>query len=155
MLHSCCAGGGPGGLPPERFESPAWAFASRSPQRAYGKFSLIFLASLSDRWSVPRSPRFCLGVFPNVARWRLPARRNFTAPLFFTWKRFLAALLVLSFGIFFVLLWCGARRRRRRCRFRRRPGAAGARRAPPRERRWPWRLRQRPTWPCRAGTAPC
>src|SRR5512137_2406456 len=147
MLHSCCAGGGPGGLPPERFESPAWAFASRSPQRAYGKFSLIFLASLSDRWSVPRSPRFCLGVFPNVARWRLPARRNFTAPLFFTWKRFLAALLVLSFGIFFVLLWCGARRRRR-FRFRRRPW-----RGPRRRVRRP-APRRRP-WPCRAATASC
>src|SRR5512137_1337567 len=76
--------------------------ALRDGYRPYGKHSLIFFSSEASRWLVPRRPTFCLWVLPKVARWRTPARRNFTLPLFFTWKRFLAPLLVLSLGIFFL-----------------------------------------------------
>src|SRR5512147_1779632 len=60
---------------------------------------MIFFASSGFRWLVPRRFTFCFLVLPNVARWRTPARRNFTAPLFFTWNRFFAPLFVFSLGM--------------------------------------------------------
>src|SRR5512135_432349 len=96
---------------------------------------MIFFESSAVRWLVPRRFTLCFFVLPNVARWRTPARRNFTAPLFFTWKRFFAADFVFSLGISFsgvaVLRGPRAAADRRRCPDRWGPPARG-RRAPAR-----------------------